>query len=655
VLAQVVWLVTTWNPSPDWRGLLYAGQSAAFLVASRFLRNSMLEFGAYPNAALAVGLASYFMKPLDPAGLYRGAIISAVMLLNAFEVRLQRTAADDERRRLQEMFFTATALVMCAVTTWNNTTAPWRGLLLAIESLAFVVVGALVRNPTLRLGGFAFAGLSAAWSCFTLAQQCFTLELGARTGLVQHTVVGLLLLAGALWERRKLGAPVERMFRPPTTTFSALALLVWLVTTWTFTPKDSLAVLLAVEALVFTASFYVLHLAEVSMLGQVFLVLAPIQCVALLAQEKGALPWWNPAVVTAVTVGLSHWWQRPQRLACTGVARQTIQALYAAAAVAVLFFWLKPHFSAPAWLAFTSALAVAVTLYGYFTRAWFLAGAGQCFLLVSVGEFAWQLYLEPAATKPAWFYTLAPIATLFATAWAAGERVRRTTSLTRDAYQTLYALTLLYRGAALVMSLAWIFEYVPERDRFWVLVLVGGFFFAWGGAQQTREPLVVCAAFTVVGFVTFWGRFNAPMIAYWPNLAAILFFLAQQRVTRRWPDRFVLHPHVHTAAILLGTCSLWLYVSRLVMNTAGGYAFYLTAAWAALAFAIFCVGFVLRERVYRWHGLAVLACALGRVVIFDVWKLESTYRILSFMALGVVLIILGFIYNRYQEKIREWL
>jgi uncharacterized membrane protein len=64
---------------------------------------------------------------------------------------------------------------------------------------------------------------------------------------------------------------------------------------------------------------------------------------------------------------------------------------------------------------------------------------------------------------------------------------------------------------------------------------------------------------------------------------------------------------------------------------------------------------VLRERVYRWLGLGVLAFALGRVVIFDVWKLETLYRILSFMALGIVLLVLGFIYNKYQEKIKEWL
>jgi len=59
--------------------------------------------------------------------------------------------------------------------------------------------------------------------------------------------------------------------------------------------------------------------------------------------------------------------------------------------------------------------------------------------------------------------------------------------------------------------------------------------------------------------------------------------------------------------------------------------------------------------VYRWLGLAILAFALGRIVFFDVWKLETLYRILSFMALGIVLLVLGFIYNKYQEKIKEWL
>jgi uncharacterized membrane protein len=74
-----------------------------------------------------------------------------------------------------------------------------------------------------------------------------------------------------------------------------------------------------------------------------------------------------------------------------------------------------------------------------------------------------------------------------------------------------------------------------------------------------------------------------------------------------------------------------------------------------LALAFFTCGIALRERMYRWLGLGILACALGRVVIFDVWKLETLYRILSFLALGIVLLVLGFIYNKYQDKIKEWL
>ena len=54
-------------------------------------------------------------------------------------------------------------------------------------------------------------------------------------------------------------------------------------------------------------------------------------------------------------------------------------------------------------------------------------------------------------------------------------------------------------------------------------------------------------------------------------------------------------------------------------------------------------------------GLAVLVPALGRVFIFDVWKLQTLYIVLSFLALGLVLIAVGFVYNKYQEKFKEWL
>jgi uncharacterized membrane protein len=156
--------------------------------------------------------------------------------------------------------------------------------------------------------------------------------------------------------------------------------------------------------------------------------------------------------------------------------------------------------------------------------------------------------------------------------------------------------------------------------------------------------------------VLFWSAFLDPVAVYGPDLMAILVILLEQQLAQRWSERYRLERQAHAAVIVLGSLSVWLFISRWVLKleeASGGS--YLTAGWSLLGLAFFAGGLALRERFYRWVGLCVLGSALGRVILFDVWKLETVYRILSFMALGIVLLVLGFIYNKYQEKIREWL
>ena len=81
----------------------------------------------------------------------------------------------------------------------------------------------------------------------------------------------------------------------------------------------------------------------------------------------------------------------------------------------------------------------------------------------------------------------------------------------------------------------------------------------------------------------------------------------------------------------------------------------LTAAWALLALALFSAGFLMRARIFRLGGLGVLALALCRIVLVDVWLLDLPLRILSFLVLGSVLLLLGYLYNRYADRIRQWL
>ena len=184
--------------------------------------------------------------------------------------------------------------------------------------------------------------------------------------------------------------------------------------------------------------------------------------------------------------------------------------------------------------------------------------------------------------------------------------------------------------------------------------MLGLWVFVWAGWQRSREALFFSAAYTLVALGLFWLPLLETSRVYWPNLIVILILLAQRQFARRLPERYPLGPEVHAAVILIGGLSLWRFLSLWVLEQ-WPEGIYLTASWSLLALALFTAGIALRERMYRWLGLGILACTLGRVMVIDVWKLETLYRILSFMALGVVLLVLGFIYNKYQEKIREWL
>ncbi|MBI3192414.1 MAG: DUF2339 domain-containing protein, partial [Pedosphaera parvula] len=311
--------------------------------------------------------------------------------------------------------------------------------------------------------------------------------------------------------------------------------------------------------------------------------------------------------------------------------------------------WFQPHCSKAHWLAFTTLLAVGLTVYSIATRFWILAAAGQIFLVVSGWEFLAQL----ANTQPDWYLALTPIAGLALLSTGVGAWFARQPDTGSTWSEPVRQTALFYRWAALLMSLVWVHNYIPERERFWVLALAGAAVLAWSGWRRQTEGLIMSAILTVAGFGFFWFHLHRGTAVYVPNLLAILLLFAQQHLVRRLDTGSRIPTPFHSAAIWLAAATLWLFVSRWVLLKSGG--FYLTASWAALAFLLFGAGFLLRERVHRWSGLTVLALALGRAGLIDVWRLETIYRILSFMALGIVLLLIGLIYSKYQEKIREWL
>ena len=72
-----------------------------------------------------------------------------------------------------------------------------------------------------------------------------------------------------------------------------------------------------------------------------------------------------------------------------------------------------------------------------------------------------------------------------------------------------------------------------------------------------------------------------------------------------------------------------------------------TSAWAAgLGACLLVAGFRVRWAFLRWLALGLLTLAIAKVFLFDTRSLSQGYRILSFLGLGVLLLLVSFIYQR---------
>ena len=83
----------------------------------------------------------------------------------------------------------------------------------------------------------------------------------------------------------------------------------------------------------------------------------------------------------------------------------------------------------------------------------------------------------------------------------------------------------------------------------------------------------------------------------------------------------------------------------------------LSLLWTLYATALIAVGMRNSLPPLRWQGLALFGLVVGKVFLLDLSYLERGYRIISFMALGVVLLVVSFLYqkrlaaSRTQDKL----
>jgi uncharacterized membrane protein len=76
-----------------------------------------------------------------------------------------------------------------------------------------------------------------------------------------------------------------------------------------------------------------------------------------------------------------------------------------------------------------------------------------------------------------------------------------------------------------------------------------------------------------------------------------------------------------------------------------------SAIWLVYGAVLMAVGFWKRSAFTRWQALFLIAVTIVKVFLYDTSQLEQGYRILSFIALGAVLLAISFIYQRDWLKL----
>ena len=81
----------------------------------------------------------------------------------------------------------------------------------------------------------------------------------------------------------------------------------------------------------------------------------------------------------------------------------------------------------------------------------------------------------------------------------------------------------------------------------------------------------------------------------------------------------------------------------------------LSLMWAVYASIALALGIIKRWRMVRIAGLVLLAVPILKLFLVDSFALEQGYRVAAFMSLGAILLVGGFLYQRYSRAIRGFL
>ena len=190
--------------------------------------------------------------------------------------------------------------------------------------------------------------------------------------------------------------------------------------------------------------------------------------------------------------------------------------------------------------------------------------------------------------------------------------------------------------------------------------LFSSFIALWGSRVLIAMPVVGIVALSLVALnpvvteapVPGNIAFNALLLGYLAPV--ILLGLIARRLDVIGGEQF--RPAAAGLALILAFVYITLETKRVFqgkimiaesLSIAESYAY--SAVWLGFALALFAAGIKLGKQYVRYAGLGVMVLVVLKVFLWDMSSLEGLYRIASFIGLGLCLVGIGWLYQRFVQ------
>ncbi len=508
-------------------------------------------------------------------------------------------------------------------------------ILFSMQSAAFMKMSLLRHGKILQI----FSGISALVATLWALQ---SLSINASHAALTASGCAMVLLGTAWIFKRQRGLLKELSLQKRAAAFVAFATLLGIMAATHATDGAmTVYVLLAISlAGVLTLTWH--RMPEVVIAAQVFAGLGFVKFLTL-PNLADPLPCF---VMVGAGLFHLHWWQRSPSPGASERIRVLWTSLHSVLIAGSLLAWTLHAFVPMAQLPAFAACALFLFTYGFFTRAWTLAVIGQLFVAATVLRF-----LSLMTDEIPWIFPASAFVLLALQSVASLLLQHRMPQIPGNMLSTHRRVL---EVLALVGSTLLVFQNVPEP---WIILVLSGaafLLFCTSALFKQSVSLNYAAFVGLFAALQFIRQYLSPANPNWQDFSGIVMLLVSQNIGRRYLRGMALYSRrIEHLSIAVGILGLWLLVGQLVAASAQG--FFLTASWAVVAAVSLALGFALKERTYRWAGLVLLCLSIGRIMVVDVWQLQTIYRILSFLVLGVILVVIGFLYNRFADALRKWM